>query len=131
MYLPASRSDRSRLVRWRMGWIPGKPKSCPCGLDHTSRRHLTTDCPKISFDTWLNLPLAPMETNLTRVDHALNDLPTSASATCPSYWVTLCRLLWTYDTFCNPEGDYSTDPDPGAVWLHLNPPAVPSIDLHC
>jgi hypothetical protein len=25
LYLPASRPDRSRLARWRMGWLPGKP----------------------------------------------------------------------------------------------------------
>ncbi|KAG1374539.1 hypothetical protein G6F60_010816 [Rhizopus arrhizus] len=42
LYLPASHADRSRPVRWRMGWIPGKPAPCSCGLGDTSRSHLMT-----------------------------------------------------------------------------------------
>ncbi|KAI8641883.1 hypothetical protein BD408DRAFT_319626, partial [Parasitella parasitica] len=28
MFVPASRPCRSRLVRYRMGWLPGKPRPC-------------------------------------------------------------------------------------------------------
>ncbi|KAI8642065.1 hypothetical protein BD408DRAFT_344880 [Parasitella parasitica] len=47
MYVPASRPCRSRLVRYRMGWLPGKPRPCICNTDHTSRRHLH-ECPTLS-----------------------------------------------------------------------------------
>ncbi|KAG0820575.1 hypothetical protein G6F19_012390 [Rhizopus arrhizus] len=39
LYVPASRAERSLLVRWRLGWLPGKPEDCPCGRDRRSRRH--------------------------------------------------------------------------------------------
>lgn len=28
LYIPATRTDRSRLIRWRMGWLPGRPVTC-------------------------------------------------------------------------------------------------------
>ncbi|KAI8636363.1 hypothetical protein BD408DRAFT_355829, partial [Parasitella parasitica] len=28
MYLPMTVHERSRLIRWRMGWLPGKPQAC-------------------------------------------------------------------------------------------------------
>ncbi|KAG1208622.1 hypothetical protein G6F69_007064 [Rhizopus microsporus] len=31
--------DRSRLLRWRMGWLSGSPIAC-CGHPHVSRAHL-------------------------------------------------------------------------------------------
>ncbi|KAI7897921.1 uncharacterized protein BX663DRAFT_444062, partial [Cokeromyces recurvatus] len=43
--------------------------------------------------------------------------PLSRSSPCPPFWVALCRILWFFDTLCNPEGDYTTDPEPGQVWL--------------
>lgn len=42
LYLPMTSRERSRLLRWRMGWLPSKPIACVCGDDHTSRRHLYT-----------------------------------------------------------------------------------------
>ncbi|CEP13041.1 hypothetical protein [Parasitella parasitica] len=29
MYLPMTVHERSRLIRWRMGWLSGKPQACP------------------------------------------------------------------------------------------------------
>jgi hypothetical protein len=117
MYVPASRADRSRLIRWRMGWLPGKPKPCPCLLDRTTRHHLR-DCILIPFQHRLALP-APPDLLVHPIDHALNQLPVSRSAPCPSFWVDLCTILWHIDQLCNPEGDYSNDPPPGQVWSSL------------
>jgi hypothetical protein len=117
MYLPASRADRSRLIRWRMGWLPGKPKPCPCSLgDHTSRRHLL-ECPNIPADLWLSLPVPPGSVH--RLDYVLSQLPLSPKQQCPRYWVDLCTILWHIDQLCNPDGDYTTDPLPGDVWNSL------------
>lgn len=115
MYLPASRTDRSRLIRWRMGWLPGKPKPCPCGFDHTSRRHLQQNCYKVPAILWSRLPLPPSDSVANVIDYALNQLPLT-SKSCPDWWSDLCTLLWHFDQLCNPDGDYSTDPTPGLVW---------------
>ncbi|KAG1188457.1 hypothetical protein G6F35_014260 [Rhizopus arrhizus] len=58
LYLPASRADRSRLIRWRMGWIPGKPAPCSCGLGDTSRSHLMV-CTLVPSALWCCLPVPP------------------------------------------------------------------------
>ncbi|KAI9334054.1 hypothetical protein BD770DRAFT_332882, partial [Pilaira anomala] len=41
LYLPMSLYERSRLVRWRMGWLPARPVGCNrCLHTHASRRPL-------------------------------------------------------------------------------------------
>ncbi|KAI7905917.1 uncharacterized protein BX663DRAFT_428413, partial [Cokeromyces recurvatus] len=59
----------------------------------------------------------PADSQINLVDHALNQLPLPHSSPCPPFWVTLCRILWYFDTLCNPEEDYSTDPEPSQVLL--------------
>ncbi|KAJ2955742.1 hypothetical protein NQZ79_g8306 [Umbelopsis isabellina] len=36
MLISATLRERSRLVLWRLGWLPGKPQPCRCTTDHTS-----------------------------------------------------------------------------------------------
>jgi hypothetical protein len=40
LYLPMSLHSRSRLRRWRMGWLSARPIACRCGAPHASRSHL-------------------------------------------------------------------------------------------
>ncbi|KAG1081874.1 hypothetical protein G6F42_022783 [Rhizopus arrhizus] len=79
LYLPASRADRSRLIRWRMGWIPGKPAPCSCGLGDTSRSHLMV-CTLVPSALWCCLPVPPPDYVGHHIDYVLNLLPVSASA---------------------------------------------------
>ncbi|KAG1296192.1 hypothetical protein G6F64_013227 [Rhizopus arrhizus] len=58
LYVPASRAERSLLVRWRLGWLPGKPEDCPCGRDRRSRRHFL-ECDLIPSFLWSDLPRCP------------------------------------------------------------------------
>ncbi|KAI8990749.1 hypothetical protein BDF20DRAFT_812222 [Mycotypha africana] len=106
-----------------MGWLPGKPKPCPCALDHTSRRHLI-ECHLVPSHLWLSLPSVPSVFRGNRIDYALCQLPLSSSAACPEFWVDLCSILWHFDKLCNPEGDYSTDPDPGRLWSDKSSPPL-------
>ncbi|KAG0907044.1 hypothetical protein G6F33_010898 [Rhizopus arrhizus] len=39
-FIPMLLSDRSRILRWRMGWLPARPIDCSCGPIHASRAHL-------------------------------------------------------------------------------------------
>ncbi|KAG1611068.1 hypothetical protein G6F45_013162 [Rhizopus arrhizus] len=79
LYLPASRADRSRLIRWRMGWIPGKPDPCSCGLGDTSRSHLMV-CTLVPSALWCCLPVPPPGYVGHHIDYVLNLLPVSAAA---------------------------------------------------
>lgn len=116
MYVPASRPCRSRLIRYRMGWLPGKPRPCACNFDRTSRRHLH-NCSTLPPELLSSLPPPPTTFPGTIIDHALNMLPlTPASSNCPLWWADLCTLLWHFDQLCNPDGDYTTDPTPGQLW---------------
>ncbi|OAD75519.1 hypothetical protein PHYBLDRAFT_166756 [Phycomyces blakesleeanus NRRL 1555(-)] len=70
LFLPATRVERSRLVRWRMGWLPGTPKNCPCGTDHTSRRHLAV-CSLVPGHLLACLPI-PSDQNYNPIDFAIH-----------------------------------------------------------
>lgn len=114
LYIPATRTDRSRLLRWRIGWLPGKPQDCACNSDHTSRRHFSKyECNAIPPTTWDELPQPPP--NIHIIDNAINMLPTNSKEYC-SYWPSLLALLWYIECCVNPSGHFPEDADPGALW---------------
>ncbi|KAI7859582.1 hypothetical protein BDC45DRAFT_426914, partial [Circinella umbellata] len=41
MWLPMTRKEQSRCIRWRIGWLPGgKPKTCmTCFSSHFTEKH--------------------------------------------------------------------------------------------
>ncbi|KAG1016467.1 hypothetical protein G6F26_012502 [Rhizopus arrhizus] len=116
LYLPASRADRSRLIRWRMGWIPGKPAPCSCGLGDTSRSHLMV-CTLVPSALWFCLPVPPTGYVGHHIDYVLNLLPVSASARCPPFWSALCQILCHFDKICHPDIEYNSSSLPGQVWI--------------
>ncbi|KAG1060868.1 hypothetical protein G6F41_012588 [Rhizopus arrhizus] len=116
LYLPASRADRSRLIRWRMGWIPGKPAPCSCGLGDTSRSHLMV-CTLVPSALWCCLPVPPPDYVGHHIDYVLNLLPVSASARCPPFWSALCQILCHFDKICHPDIEYNSSSVPGQVWI--------------
>ncbi|KAG0925951.1 hypothetical protein G6F63_012978 [Rhizopus arrhizus] len=115
LYVPASRADRSRLIRWRMGWLPGDPRPCACLFGHTTRAHLMV-CPQVPSALWCCLPFPPAGSTELHIDYLLSLLPVSPAARCPPFWVSLCTILWHFDQLCNPDGDYTNDPPPGLLW---------------
>ena len=117
LFLPASRADRSRFVRWRMGWIPGKPVPCLCGGGSTSRSHLMV-CPLVPSFLWSCLPFPPSSYVGHHIDYVLNLLPRSAAAPCPPYWLALCQILYEFDKLCHPDVEYNSSLRPGQEWLN-------------
>lgn len=85
MYVPASRPCRSRLVRYLMGWLPGKTKPCACNLDRTFRRHLH-ELSTLPSDLISSLPIPHDTFPGTINDHVLNLLPTSPSSSNCTPW---------------------------------------------
>ncbi|OAD67591.1 hypothetical protein PHYBLDRAFT_73284 [Phycomyces blakesleeanus NRRL 1555(-)] len=83
LFLPASCVERGHLIRWRMGWLPDKPKKYPCGSDHTSRRHLL-NCPLVPATLFEQLP-QPDHDQIHRIDFAMTFLPLSSQEPRPAY----------------------------------------------
>lgn len=113
--VPASRHDRSRLLRWRIGWLPGKPRPCPCKDGDLSRNHVLT-CKEIPANLWRNLPTCHDPSPIHRLDYTLNQLPLSSNASCPSWWRSLCTILRHIDMLTHPDGDFAEEPFPGDLW---------------
>ncbi|KAG1149208.1 hypothetical protein G6F37_005796 [Rhizopus arrhizus] len=82
LYVPATRAERSLLVRWCLDWLPGRPEDCPCDRDHRSRRHFL-ECDLIPSFLWSDLPRCPE--GPYPIDFALFSLPLGRSARCPSW----------------------------------------------
>ncbi|KAI7861265.1 hypothetical protein BDF14DRAFT_1872233 [Spinellus fusiger] len=86
LFLPATRAERSRLVCWCLGWLPGVPVECSCGCDHTSCCHLC-ECPCISESLWDDLPVCPA--GVHPIDACLNLLPRLS----PTQTISFQKLL--------------------------------------
>lgn len=114
LYIPATRTDRSRLIRWRMGWLPGKPHDCVCNRDHTSRRHFSAaECDAIPALVYDLLPHPPPNVHI--IDHAINMLPVNYSTFC-NYWPSLLELLWYIECNVAPDTCFPEDLDFGVKW---------------
>ncbi|OAD71953.1 hypothetical protein PHYBLDRAFT_146937 [Phycomyces blakesleeanus NRRL 1555(-)] len=83
LFLPASHVERGCLIRWRMGWLLGKPKECPGGSDYTSRCHLL-NCPLVPATLFEQLP-QPNYDQIHRIDFAITSLPLTSQELRPAY----------------------------------------------
>jgi hypothetical protein len=117
LLVPATRRERSRLLRWRLGWLPGKPRDCRCGTDHTSRRHLM-ECPLLPQHLWQQLPYPSDGSN--HLDYAISQIPASIH-TPPAYWPALLTILHLIDQMCLQEGTLPAEPNPGSSWMTPRP----------
>ncbi|KAI8320154.1 hypothetical protein EDC96DRAFT_613355 [Choanephora cucurbitarum] len=126
MYLPMSTFDRSRILRWRMGWLPARPVPCRCGAPHASRDHLLLCLDAAGRLQFAGDPRPPSRAGAidrrykpNPLDYWLNRLPRvkpagdSARAKAVAYWSTrwpaLLSLLLQIDQICHPDADFVGD----------------------
>ncbi|CAO3657892.1 unnamed protein product, partial [Rhizopus stolonifer] len=132
--VPMSLSDRSRIVRWRMGWLPARPIDCSCGPIHASRAHLL-QCLRVAER--LNLP---PDIKPNPLDYVLNHLPSKIPlrhsaflySRWSSWWPVVCSILLEIDKICLPEGNFtgsSADTSGSLFLVKLQPPLVPAPTL--
>ncbi|KAG1442363.1 hypothetical protein G6F56_011092 [Rhizopus delemar] len=129
--VPMLLSDRSRILRWRMGWLPARPIDCSCGPVHASRSHLLS-CLRVAER--LNLPLDIKPNSL---DYVLNLLPRKLPAypsqalysRWSSWWPVICQVLLEIEQICQPDGTF-TGPSidtSGSLFLNkIQPLQLPS-----
>jgi hypothetical protein len=81
LWLPMSRAERSRCIRWRLGWLPGgKPKPCPHHPDFfLTKSHAWATTSRVIvlypsdyklivlFSLFLFLPLSPIRNFLAHL----------------------------------------------------------------
>ncbi|KAG2206796.1 hypothetical protein INT45_009302 [Circinella minor] len=128
LWLPMTARERSRLIRWRMGWLPGKPQRCSnCSNTCTSRHHLI-DCLDVASVLGVDPSCKP-----NPIDFLLNRLPRRqpsprsiiadpypAVIYWSKHWPVLAQLMLDIDTICHPEEDFTTsqtDPELGQQFL--------------
>ena len=117
LWLPMTHIERSRCIRWRLGWLPGgKPKECILHPgQHWSRRHLF-EC--LHVHDRLFLP----STIDDPISFLLNLLPLRKPRRPESYaswvvrWPLLCQILHELDHFFHDEFPPPID-DPGQKML--------------
>jgi hypothetical protein len=122
MFIPMSNFERSRVLRWKMGWLPGKPQVCRNCLsqntnNRTTRAHLTT-CLQIHNE--LNMSII----YISPIDEILNQLPryTVTNSWRKNYWrrvwPIVCELLYKIEQLCLPaDEEVNTDPIFGDPFL--------------
>ncbi|KAK4513149.1 uncharacterized protein ATC70_012943 [Mucor velutinosus] len=115
LYLPMSVFDRSRILRWRMGWLPARPVPCRCGAPHASRNHLLeclgvvskllfTDDPLGAgylpnpLDFWLN--------RLPRMQPSASKLVSSRSFWSVR-WPVMLQIFLDIDMICHPDAEFT------------------------
>ena len=121
LWLPMTRSERSRVLRWRLGWLPGgKPTACIFHPSHNWSRHHAFDC--LHVHQRLFLP----HTISDPISFLLNQLPRRKPRTHSdclgliTHWPIVCTILHELDYFFR--GKCPPPPiDPGAKLLDWLP----------
>lgn len=115
MFIPMSSFERSRVLRWKMGWLPGKPQVCRNCISNnnnnrTTRTHLTT-C--LQIHSKLNMSIV----YISPIDEILNQLPRYTVTQnwkinhWRRVWPSVCELLFKIEQLCLPaEEEVNTDP---------------------
>ena len=98
LWLPMSKSERSRCIRWRLGWLPGgQYKTCPRHPSQPFTKAHAVHC--LQMHRKLMMP----ETISDPLSFLLNMLPTRkprSPNTVSSWtirWPTICRILYELD----------------------------------
>jgi hypothetical protein len=129
LYLPATPLERSRLIRWRLQWLPGgQPKPCPCGQGLLTRTH-TRVCPSL-----LPTPQCPPFWTHHPIDYYLNQLPARLPKTpreglyryWADIWPSILTFLHSLDQLSHHEIPFEDEPPPGKLFIEAITP-LPSL----
>jgi hypothetical protein len=135
-YLPMLSRDRNRIVRWKRGWLPGKPISCPncLGPALTTRSHLIS-----CLGLYAKLDLPHHHDSPGLLDQVLALLPVKRPTCEPQLtltyffwlkrWPTILTFLGEVDKFSRPDTVESASStafvvDPSPLLTFLQPPTL-------
>ncbi|KAI7858274.1 hypothetical protein BDC45DRAFT_499241 [Circinella umbellata] len=132
IWIPMSNKERSRCIRWRIGWLPGgKHKTCLTCQSHTFTKHHAIQC--LQMHRRLNL-------NSNRTDDPLsfilNNIPKSKPKSprriqyLKRIWPIVCQILSELDAHQHPTSNQQQykDLNPGQAFIHWIDPPPPEPD---
>ncbi|KAI7847963.1 hypothetical protein BDC45DRAFT_524753 [Circinella umbellata] len=104
MWLPMTRKERSRCIRWRIGWLPGgKPKTCmTCLSSHFTKQH-SIQC--LQMHKRLKIHISKTDDSLSYI---LNRLPKSKPSSASRIqwlqvlWPIVCTIVAELDAHQHP-----------------------------
>jgi hypothetical protein len=111
--LPMTTWERSRLLRWKMGWLPARPIACRCGHPHASRQHLLV-CLDVA-----NRLRVPHDSTPNPLDFVINQLPKvklppssekqkqHSLYRWSNWWPMVCAIMLEMDMICLPDSEFS------------------------
>ncbi|KAI8875143.1 hypothetical protein K501DRAFT_135375, partial [Backusella circina FSU 941] len=114
IFLLISVYARSRLLRWRMGWLPARPVRCSrCDAEHSSRNHLI-GCLDVARRLGVSIMTAPnpldyfLNKYLPEKKNKLMTMPLSADDVhLYRYWPALNTIMFEIEQICLPDGDFT------------------------
>ncbi|KAI9497164.1 hypothetical protein BDB00DRAFT_926056 [Zychaea mexicana] len=113
LYLPASQTNRHRLINWRLHWLPGYYpwKDCRCGARAVTRDHYSLVCPLLRplwqelTDAYGTAPSVP--SGMHTIDVILNKIPRTdvvlSNGRWPTIWPAILSILREIERLCHPE----------------------------
>ncbi|KAI7865113.1 uncharacterized protein EV154DRAFT_432993, partial [Mucor mucedo] len=128
-----NKSTQYRIIRWLRGWLPGKPKSCPCNEGTLTRQHIihcrlfnTPEHPDENCTTYspLNLQLLT-----TLPSHRIEPAERTNIAEHWNHRPLLQRTLLTLDSIVQDAPLQLTPPDQDLFLKWLNTPIPPNQNL--
>jgi hypothetical protein len=126
LYLPMSDYARSRLRRWRMGWLPARKVGCPrCGAGHASRNHLIA-CLDVARRLGVPASSRPnpldffLNTYLPEKKVRLNIPLSPDELLLCQHWPVLCAILSEIEQICLPDEDFTLRSDDSDSYKLIN-----------
>ncbi|ORY94264.1 hypothetical protein BCR43DRAFT_552204 [Syncephalastrum racemosum] len=125
LYLPCTRKERHRLIKWRISWLPPKPYvACACGAPEANRNHLFSACPLIlpEVHNFTALLDPPPPASVNPLDFTLNQLPKTIPLSLGRWqtlWPALLSLLRRIDQVTS-DGDFESEPPAGELLLEAS-----------
>ena len=129
MWIPMTNKERSRCIRWRLGWLPGgRPKPCQrCPSQILTKKH-AIHCLRMHH----RLPLPSYHED--PLSHILNQLPKSKPTSLrriqhlSSKWPIVCKILAELDAYQHPGSNLQQyyDDSPGQALVKWITPPSPS-----
>lgn len=123
LWLPMTRSERSRCLRWRFGWLPhGKPQTCPFHPSELFTRKHSISCLQV------HRRLCMPHTIEDPISYLLNLLPVNfltkkARQSIDGWlirWPTICAILLEMDCLAHSQVPEPSDHLGEPLLLHLH-----------
>ncbi|KAG1524951.1 hypothetical protein G6F52_003757 [Rhizopus delemar] len=98
LWLPVTHEERSRRIRWRLGWLPGSaPKPCPYHPNNNLLRRHAISCLNMHRRLCIPEAIADLISFLLDTLPTRTFLPSSTALSWTCRWPAICSILHELD----------------------------------